>query len=594
MVALAETYTAPSPIEHKIQCALSRNLQLKANKTPWLPLWQLTGEYIHMRRMDFTTVRQPGEFLTREIFDSTAPKSIKTASSSLLSMLWPQTGKRFRFKPPMELPETRAIKQYYEIITARTIAVMDNPKAGLAMALDEYMLDQLGFGTSGIEVLPSKQTKVVYKAWGVKNISIAEGRNGFVDTVYVEIALPVHVIVKEYGLDNVSEKLRGEFKNRNFDKEFNVLIAIEPRMTQEDGPEQKGKFALPFQSLHIEMETKNLLKESGFSEIPIKVARFWKILGEIYGRCPAMDALPAVLEANAVWEAVTVAIEKNLDPPLGVLDDGKLGGGEIDTSAGAVNVFNITGRAGEKNPIFPLYTVGEVKTSVNLIEQLEKEISDHFFIDRLLDFNNETRMTLGEANLRNRLRNSTLGSIFTRQIAEGFSPTVEGTFNVLLAAGEYGVVEGSVDHLIATEINGETPLIIPKEVAELMIAGRDVYQIEYFTPAMRIMQAEEANGILQAWQAAGEIVKVVGNNSPADNLDADISVRKISDIAGAPSEIRRAAKDVELMRDERDRIAMDEKKTEAMLRMSEIARNAGQSGLLPTQKPSEQGAALAA
>lgn len=569
-------------LEQNVQNVLNRNTQLKATKQPWLDLYQLLGEFIHMRRMDFTTTRQPGEFLTREIFDSTAPKSAKTAASSILAMLWPQSVKRFRFRPPRQLPDTRAIKEYYEFMTQKVIDVMDNPKAGLPMALDEYMLDEVCFGTAGVEALSDPKTKVVYKPWGVKNISIAEGADGFVDTIYVEIRLPVHIIVKTYGLQRVSEKVRGLFNARKFDDEFNILVAIEPRITDDFSAPGKGNSAMPFQSVHIEMDTKHFLKESGFTEIPIKVGRFWKILGEVYGRCPGMDALPSALEANAIWEAVTVAIEKNLDPPLGVLDDGKLGGGEIDTSAGAVNVFNITGRAGEKNPIFPLYTVGEIKQTVNLLEQLSQDIADHFFIDRLLDFNNETRMTLGEANLRNKLRNSTLGSIFTRQIAEVFSPLIERTFNILLAGGEFGVVEGSVDHLIATQINGETPVIIPKEVVDLMLKGHDVYQIEYFTPALRVMQAEEADGILRAWQMAQQI-SAAGVPNVVDNLDADISIRKVSDIAGAPSEIKRAAKDVEAIRTERDRAMAEERKNVMLKAASEAARNIGQSGLVPTQ-----------
>ena len=35
-----------------------------------------------------------------------------------------------------------------------------------------------------------------------------------------------------------------------------------------------------------------------------------------YGRSPGMDALPDVVKANAIWESVNVAIEKEITPPL--------------------------------------------------------------------------------------------------------------------------------------------------------------------------------------------------------------------------------------------------------------------------------------
>lgn len=575
----------PDPVQSKPLQKLARLKQLKALKQPWLELYQLLGEFIHQRRMDFLTTQQAGAFLTREIFDTTAPKAAKTAASSILSMLWPNSVKRFRFKPPAELSNTRENKEYYEKITAKQIAVMDNPKAGLPMALDEYMLEDVVFGTSGVGAFPDKKTKVRFKPYGIKNICIAEDANGFVDTVYCEWKWPVHQIVKEYGVENVSPRVRSLFEKGEFDTEFDVLISVEPRIT-DDFSQARGNDAMPFEATHLEIESKKLLREGGYTEIPIKVGRFWKILGEVMGRSPGMDALPSTLEANAIWEAVTVAIEKNLDPPLGVLDDGKLGGGEIDTSAGAVNVFNITGRAGEKNPIFPLYTVGEIKQTVNLLQELSQDISDHFFIDRLLDFNNETRMTLGEANIRNKLRNSTLGSIFTRQIAEVFSPLIERVFNILFEAGEFGVINGSAEHQIAHMI-GENPIIIPDEVAKLMLAGKDVYQIEYFTPALRVMQAEELDGIYRTWQSASEIA-AAGVPEVLDNLDADESIRRVSNIAGAPTEILRAEKDIEEMRAERDRIRQQQMQLEQAKQTSEALRNVGQSNLFPTAVGGEQ------
>lgn len=574
-------------LEEKVQHVLTRAGEMKAEKAPWLDIYQLLGEFIHMRRTNFTTQTQPGDFLAREIFDASAPKAAKTAASSLLSMLWPQSVKRFRFKAPRDLQETRAVKEYYEKITDRVISVMDNPKAGLPMALDEYMLEDVVFGTAGVEAIPDPKTKVCYKAWGVKHMSIAEGKDGYVDTIYIEIAMKVHRIVKEYGIDKVSQKVRELFNQRQFEQEFNILIAVEPRITNDF---TSGNRAMPFQSIHIEMDTKHFLRERGYTEIPIKVARFWKVLGETLGRSPGMDALPDALEANAIWESVTVAIEKNLDPPLGILDDGKLGNGEIDTSAGAINVFNLAGRAGEKNPVFPLFTVGEIKQTVNLLQQLEQSIADHFFIDRLLDFNNETRMTLGEANIRNKLRNSTLGSIFSRQIAELFSPLIERTFNILFAAGDLGVAAGSFEEVFQREFEGREPIIIPDEVVKLMQDGRDVYQIEYFTPALRIMQAEEAEGILRTWEMAGMIAKA-GVTQVVDNLNEDESIRRFSDISGAPSEIIRARKDVETMREAREEQAQKQQEMEMMKAASESMRNAGQSGLVPVTQNHEAVAA---
>lgn len=94
-----------------------------------------------------------------------------------------------------------------------------------------------------------------------------------------------------------------------------------------------------------------------------------------------------------------------------VLDDGTLGAGEIDDSPNGVTVVNVSGRISNQDPIKPLYTVGELQSVENHTEQLRQQITQAFFIDRLLDLNNDTRMTLGEAQIRNRIRGESLTSI---------------------------------------------------------------------------------------------------------------------------------------------------------------------------------------
>jgi len=106
-----------------------------------------------------------------------------------------------------------------------------------------------------------------------------------------------------------------------------------------------------------------------------------------------MNALPDIREANVLREAVIVATEKNLDPPLGILSDGMLGGSVLDTSAGSLNVFNASGNIGNNNPIFPLFTVGSLQDAIARLETISNSIAQHFHIDKLIDFNNDTQMT---------------------------------------------------------------------------------------------------------------------------------------------------------------------------------------------------------
>lgn len=562
----------------KVKEILSRNKQLDKAKQPWLPHFQLLGEYIHTRKQNFTTNQNKGDFLNRELFDTGAPKANKTMSSTLVGMLWPPSRKKFRLKAPRGFGDSTEEKEYYEAITEETRSAMDHEKAGLRTAYDEYMLDQGAFGTSGVETIEADEEEdidVIYKAWGVQEMKVAEGKNGRIDTIYLDLVFPVYRVVAEYGVENVSAKTRELFNASKFDDEIKILIAIEPRLIR--NYLGKGQLDRPFSAVHVEVDQSHMLREKGYDELPIKVGRFTKLINEEYGRSPGMDALPSILEANAIWESVTVATEKNLDPPLGVLDDGRLGNAEIDTSAGAINVFNVSGRAGE-NPVFPLYTVGEMRQTINLLENLEKDISDHFFLDRLLDFNNETTMTLGEVQVRNKMRHQTLGSVFSRQIQEVFSPTIERTVNIKFKKGKLGVIEGSVEHTMAV-FEGREVLVIPPRVAALIKAGKDFYEIEYYTPATQIMNAEESEGLFRSWQFAQALAAT--NPIATMVLDEEYSVRRFTEISGAPSEAVRSKQAVQEMIDEQDRIRQEQMQLQQAQQMAETARNAGQSGLFP-------------
>jgi hypothetical protein len=198
----------------------------------------------------------------------------------------------------------------------------------------------------------------------------------------------------------------------------------------------------PYASLHFEYVSNKILRESGYLQMPIIISRFLKALGEKQGRSPAMFAMPAILRLNVVWELLMRAGEKKLDPPLYLLDNGTLGSDTIDTSPRAINVFSVSG-LGEKAPVGQLYDVGMLQDIYPIAETLVNDITKAFYVDRLMDLNNETRMTLGETQIRDRIRGEGLSSVFKRQESEFFSRFVSTVFNMLLEEGLLGVVRGS-------------------------------------------------------------------------------------------------------------------------------------------------------
>ena len=452
---------------------------LKNNKQSLKSLFQLISEYVYNRKYDGQDIPNAGIFADEDIYDNTAQRANGIMANVMVNNIWPNGPRTFSLGRTWDTPDTEEIKTYFSYVNQQMYSVMDNTKAGLQTALDEYMLDQGAFATSGIYVKEKEDDRAVpvrYEAWSIKGRYIDEGPDGNIDTIFSEISMSVRNAVKVYGYENLSARVRKDFDNGDIENKVKILHVIEPRLERDKS--KKGVKDMPIASIHIEVDTRKILKESGMEEMPVFIGRFSKVPGEIYGRSPAMVAMADILEINAVREAISIATEKQLDPPMAVYDDGALGAGAIDTSAGAINVFSVTGRLNAGKPIEPLYTVGELQSSYTHIDTLKETINNHFYLDRLLDFNNETRMTLGEAQLRNALRGQSLGAFYARQENEVITPMIERTFNILLKLGRLGVIQGSKEEVEQLK-RGMQPVYIPEALVQRMMNGEDIYESKY-------------------------------------------------------------------------------------------------------------------
>jgi len=333
------------------QQKLDRWKDLKTDRARWHRLWQLAGEFIHTVKQSFTSTQQPGDYLNQDLFDSTGRKSNVKMSAAMLGMLWQSGGKSMMLQPVETLPKSAKIANYFKKINKVTVEALDAPEAGLTLALEEYMNDQGAFGTSGVGVFKGKEVDLDFRAYGVQSVAIDENAQGIVNTIYIEIEWPLRRIIEEYGINNLSKQLKESALKGQLETKVKVLQAIEPRAVVNIA--KLNNLNMPFESIHIEMDTKKILRRRGFEEQPIYMARFRKNYNEIYGRGPGIDALPDVLELNAVKEARMLAQEKQLEPPLAVQHDSMLGGNKIDTSSGAINVFKASDKIGSQGPIFP-------------------------------------------------------------------------------------------------------------------------------------------------------------------------------------------------------------------------------------------------
>jgi hypothetical protein len=580
--------------QQRAQAIMAKHRQLLAKKAPWLYTYQLIGEFIMTRKQDFTLHITPGMFLTGKIFDSTAPMANHDMASSMLGDLWPNASRSFSIHPPDSMPEevrnSKEVKDYFHWVSHVMAEVMDDPKCGLACALEEYFYDQGAFGISGIYVKENEElgseTPLSYMAVDAKKIAIAENAQGVVDTCYVLREMTMRQVVQEYKIENVSQRVAEAFHSPDGSRQeelIQVLHAVEPRV---DNTEAFGTLGYPIASDHIEVPSGHMIKESGMKKMRIFITRFWKTMNEVYGRSPGMEAMPDILEVNEMRENSIVAVEKTLNPPILVLSDGALGNQTINTSTGAISVHNVSGRIANSGlkPVEPLITVGELKDTYLEIERLQAIIQKNFFIDKLTTLDNTQRKTLGEANIIDGMRQRSLITVYARQIAELFSRFTEATFDVLFDQKRLGIIKGSTDDLILQFLGKPPTMYIPDEVVKLINSGQNGYKIRFVSPAARSMRAEELKGIQQSLTAVINMSQAVPDI--LDTINTDKAAELIVELSGANNAILNDAETIKALRQQRIQVQQQQAQAAAkaqgsidMKHVSQAAQSAAKAGL---------------
>lgn len=560
--------------------ALDANAKAKQEKTPWNNHWQLVHEFFLQRKADFTVTRQDGAFLNSDIWTALPAKAAETCASALLGLVWPDNDS-FKYEPFGEDLEGNAeVKAWFEYATLQVQTDLDDPAAGLQLALDEFMLDYAVSGTPAIHMEAGAESTYRFDAWSVKQFAIDEGASGYVDTFYMEREYTVRQMYeKSQGPQGwkLSKKTMDAWTAGKFQDKVNVLHVIEPRFV--DPGKGSGPQNMPWASYHIEMDTKQLLRESGYQELPTFCARASKRIGEKYGRSMAMRALPDVMELNALVEIMTLGAEKSYDPPLAIMDDGVFGGGTIDTSAGAINVMNVQGKLGAgRKPIEQLFENGSFQGSGMefLMESLAKTINDHFMIDRLIDQDSKTQMTAQEWNGRKAMRQQALSSPLSRLKAELFDRLLERAFNMGLRAGRFGFAAGSPEAIAWAAANpGAQVRTIPQKIVDLQGRRKRVYKIRYLTPAAREQRAEEAQGIMSWLQLIGEMAGQ--DPTVGDTVNAERTLSVMGDIWNVPQECKNTPQELQQIRAVKADAQMQQSKLDQTAQGATIAKTLAQA-----------------
>lgn len=196
------------------------------------------------------------------------------------------------------LLKDRATKLWFEEVNALLFKYRYLPSANFS-SQNQANYQQLGaYGnmTMFVDALYSIKGErgLRYRAVPTGESFFRENHQGQIDTLFRWFRLTADQAYKQWGpnaTDTFPEMLRPALEKHS-QTLYNFIHRICPRDDYEPfRHDYKGK---PWASYYICVESRTLLEEGGYNTFPAPTSRYTQAPGEVYGRGPAMQVLPAL------------------------------------------------------------------------------------------------------------------------------------------------------------------------------------------------------------------------------------------------------------------------------------------------------------
>ena len=477
-----------------VEQILKRLERLESGKQTWEIHWQEILDYVMPRKAEVTVQYAKGSKRTEKLYDSSAIHANTLLAASLQGTLTSASLPWFHLRVRDEsLNQSREVQVWLEDCRNRMYKAFNS--SNFNTEVHEFYLDICSIGTSCIET-EEAENGFNFRTLHISEYFISEDHQGKVDTLYRKFEYTARQAKQKWG-DAVGPKVQEAFEN-NPDKKFTFIHCVMP--SEEYKSKKQSK--LPFISIHIGKEDKNVVQEGGYNEMPYLVTRWSKASGEEYGRSPAYNALPDIKTLNKAVELGLKAWAKAIDPPLLVEDDGVIG--RVKTTPAGITVVRRDGA------IKPLNTGARFDVSDMKETELRGAIKQAFYSDQL-ELQSGPQMTATEVQVRYELMQRLLGPTLGRFQTEFLNPLIERCFAIMQRNEMFAPAPGSLD-------------------------GIDI-DIEYVGPLARSQRMEEATAVERLYEMAANLAQIAPE--VMDNIDHDAAIRSRAELLGVPKNIMR-------------------------------------------------------
>lgn len=404
--------------------------QLTNDRSSFDPHWRELSDFINPRGSRFlvTDVNRDDRRNTK-IVDPTATLAARTLSSGMMSGITSPARPWFKLATPdPDMMDYGPVKLWLEVVQRRMNEVFN--KSNIYQSLPLLYASLGNYSTGAMAVLEDDSDVIRTMMFPIGSYYMANSARGSVDTCFRKFSMTVRQLVMEFGLNNVSDSVKGMWDSGNYESWIEVIHAVYPNIDRDTAKlNSKNK---PVKSVYYEVggDSDKLLRESGFDEFPIMAPR-WEVNGEdVYGSsCPGMIALGQVKALQLEQKRKSQLIDKATNPPM--VGPSSLRNQRVSLLPGDITYIDqVTGQDGLK----PAYLVNPNTADLLAdIQDTRQIINSAYFVDLFMMLQNiNTRSMPVEAVIEMKEEKLLmLGPVLERLNDECLNPLIDRTFSIM-------------------------------------------------------------------------------------------------------------------------------------------------------------------
>lgn len=450
-------------------------------------------------------IGQEGRKDMQYIHDTTPVVALGRLTSILESLLQPrnQTWHSLESSNPY-LNRNHSVRMYFEEVTRILFHHRYAATANFSPQNQSTLKGTAAYGTGVLFTDPLQG----YEAQGLRyrnihlsEVYLAENHQGIVDRAIRKYVLTARQAMKSWG-DKLPEKIVKCAKDQPEEK-FEFYHCVKKKSEYDQG--KLNYEGMPYASYYVSLEGRALLDENGYNTFPYSTPRYERAELSVYGRSPAMDALPGVKTLYEMKRTLMKQGQKTVDPVLLAPDDGVLSG--FSQTPGAINGGAVTK---DGQPLIHTLPVGNILIGKDLLDDEKNQLKDLFLL------------SLFQILLERPQATATEVMELVKEKGLFIAPAIGG-----LQAEHCGA---TIDREI--DVLSELGLLPP--MPPLLQEAQGEYQIRYNSPFSRAQRSEEMAGFLRAVEVSLNVATQTGDPSVLDTFNWDVAIPAIADISGVP------------------------------------------------------------